>query len=147
MNWEQDEAARWQTATHEAGHAVVAERCGGTIRHVSAEPNAVSSGRIVADGFGTALDEALYIAGGVAADLEFGVTRPGFDSAADDRPQAAKVLPGVPFDVLVRAARDLIRAHKPAVELIARNLFNRRTLTGAEAHRLIRLATLPTRTA
>jgi len=147
------------TAFHEAGHAVMAELCGRQVTEVEIVGDREHTGMVhslafppdPADGAAPEAENddverqlKIILAGTVAEAMVSG--RQGLDETSEDLDAAVRlgmrlvddcedVLPLL-SDIGADVERDL-RAHWPAVALLAEELINRKALTGSEVRKLL----------
>jgi ATP-dependent Zn protease len=152
-------AAERLTAFHEAGHAVMAELCGrllteveivgdrehtGSVQSLAFPPDPADGARSEEETEDVERRLKIILAGIVAEAMLSG--REDWDETSEDLDSAVRlamrlvddcedVLPLL-FDIRVDVERDL-HAHWPAVELLAKELIDRKTMTGSEVRKLL----------
>ena len=142
------------TAFHEAGHAVIAELCGRLLTEVEIVGDREHTGSVQSLAFPPNREaEAedierhlkIILAGTVAEAMVAG--RQGWDETSEDVDAAVRlgmrlvddcedVLPLLE-DIGADVERDL-QSHWPAVEMLAAELLDRKTLTGSEVRNLLK---------
>lgn len=145
--------AKRLTAFHEAGHAVMAELCGRLLTEVEIVGDREHAGSVQSRAFNPSPEaEAedverhlkIILAGTVAEAMVSG--REGWDETSEDLDAAVRlgmrlvddcedVLPLL-SDIGAGVERDL-QAHWQAVEMLAAELLDRKTLTGSEVRKLL----------